>query len=1307
MVIDFSKLDLSQRPKFIVKNLDGTAIGYLGHVLNPTGKLYYNEVSEVSFEYPSQVNGEKLDEYDLLTGMRIIDVQGYGLFLLRNPTEIDNGIVKKKKCTAYSLEHELTHKYVTLEEGTYNFWNPLTPESTILGIITNEAKSWTIGDVSEDLIGKYRTFSVDSQNIYDWMKSDLQETYGCIFDFDTYNRTINVRSVNDTVNTKPVYLSLNNLVKELEIEENTDEMVTALDVYGADDVTIRSCNPMGTNRIYNLDAYMNDKYFSDTIIEKWNRWKTTFNSYQKTYYQTVVARNMQISRYTTEEGVLGDLQGELSALESQLSVTIQKQGVEDSSDGKKKVQSEIDTININIASKNSEISAQKALLNTIQGDIDNMTAELKEINQKTAFSAFFTDEEMEILDRYFKCDSLTDSTFVASSVDAYATDVVTRKNIEAIFNISNSSITKVYFGNTEMAQIEAQLQAISDSGNVNLLKRPLVKGSQMIAAGWNDDDLGPDDTCTVYSVTISTETEMVAMNFTPIRADENGNLIEILSPDEMTAYGESVVNSYHGGEIDDPLKLKMGSTFLGGECINNAVEQAILVHELHEKYFLSDEEPDEITFYSIKGGIIGENSSVVSLNSNIVSGTLQTNTDGSFILSLYLNAGTLNGDGFSSGTFSMTGDYSSVISTDTSLQFKISNAAMYMTQEVTEYQKMSVEYELFEYGEETLDRLSSPTYYFTVSSANFFALDDFIDFAKQYRLGERIYLHTSSGVLSPIATGVEISFDDPTDLTLSFGNTYSLKDASFNFEDLLAESVSMGTTLDLNQYNYSNFVTSGAKTQVKDFMTSAIDTMKNRILSGNNEQITIDELGIRCRKYDEASGIYEPKQIWIAHNAMMFTKDNWATAEIGIGEFYDKNLGNIFGIVAPAIVGTILAGSSLVIESEKQDGGIAVFKMDAEGCSLHNASFNLYGSSGGRIDMGAIFGIVGGTDQKNMFNYDSNGQPVGVKIDNDTSITRISQIDSYGEPPYVNFWIDMYGSAFFKGKILADSGVVGGWTIAEDFLYAGTGTSRVTLNASTKDNSLYAFWCGATKPENAPFWVKKSGDFYAQNGKFKGTVQGVTYLDDSGNQMMNSDYEFTSDYLDLYGITIRNKSTNGISFQVDETGKVTINGKVTMGSGSSIDWSKVSESNLAYNDAYSLADEAYDYADDAYYLADSAYDLADSITIPSYIKSTYIDSTTVKSPTINGGTITGTNIYFGADQTYGHLYRTYGNDGNKNTNVVEMYSNAGIVINATDGLRLEASGLWINLNYNSIHVKDNGSWINLETLIKKFIPSSS
>ena len=125
-------------------------------------------------------------------------------------------------------------------------------------------------------------------------------------------------------------------------------------------------------------------------------------------------------------------------------------------------------------------------------------------------------------------------------------------------------------------------------------------------------------------------------------------------------------------------------------------------------------------------------------------------------------------------------------------------------------------------------------------------------------------------------------------------------------------------------------------------MTTALDVSKNAIMSSKEQAISWGDSGIRLRKWrDEAHTEYEPKQVWLNNNSILMTSNNWATAELAIGNFYDENLGDCWGIVAPNIVGTLLAGSNLVIESAKKDGGVAVFKMDAEGCVLHNSDFSV------------------------------------------------------------------------------------------------------------------------------------------------------------------------------------------------------------------------------------------------------------------------------------------------------------------------------------------------------------------------------
>ena len=247
-------------------------------------------------------------------------------------------------------------------------------------------------------------------------------------------------------------------------------------------------------------------------------------------------------------------------------------------------------------------------------------------------------------------------------------------------------------------------------------------------------------------------------------------------------------------------------------------------------------------------------------------------------------------------------------------------------------------------------------------------------------------------------------------------------------------------------------------------------------------------------------------------------------------------------------------------------------------------------------------------------------------------VIRAGVLKDYGG----NFSLD-----FETGKLTMKKGSInignGNFTVDENGnLFARRGTFAGTLSGATGTFG---------------------GQLVAASGDFKGVVQASDFLDRYGRSMMSGD-KFSSDYLDLYGITIRNRSTGEITFAVSSTGVITINGNITMGAGSTINWAAVSNQNLNYNPAYSLAQtansqanralsdaaDAYDAADAAYARANQAYRLADSIEMPSYIRSTYIDSTTIRSPVIEGGEFYGGefNVIAGGNSGSFNLYGLYG-----------------------------------------------------------------
>ena len=444
----------------------------------------------------------------------------------------------------------------------------------------------------------------------------------------------------------------------------------------------------------------------------------------------------------------------------------------------------------------------------------------------------------------------------------------------------------------------------------------------------------------------------------------------------------------------------------------------------------------------------------------------------------------------------------------------------------------------------------------------------------------------------------------------------------------------------------------------------------------------------------------------------------------------DKNLGSLYGIVTPALVGTILAGNNLIIESEKTDGGIAVFKMDGEGASLHNASFNLYGSSGGRIDLGAVFGIVGGGDKNTMFYYNSKGQPTGVRTEKGRSVTRISSLSS-GDVPNANFWIDMYGDVYLKGTIDAVSGIFRG-----SLEVGGPTAFRVDKQGNLSIGGT------ATNPN---FYVDANGNMKAKSADIKGRVDasslyigGKNILTNTSgsNHLATGSSKIDSDYLDLYGITIRNKNTNGVTFQVSDSGVVTINGNITMGAGSVINWATVDQSgenpqvtslrntvnnqisglqtdmsNMRYdmNHQFNIINQDIDYR--MSWMRDDINDIEYNLRLVQdnmlsnwevqNIASTVITNKLIQAPTIQGayiqgGTMQGVRFYLGS---FGSIYDGYGSDGVRRTDLVYIESSRGIAIAASEGMRLEAGGgLWLNCD---VHVRVGGRWTTLDEALSK------
>ena len=298
MYLDYSKLAFDKNgtpetPTLVLKTMHEETIGVIPGVYNLKLSVKFAEPSEMTFDVPAILDGEKNWIYDELVGYKVIYTEHYGIYVVMNPTTSADGISDVKHVQCYSLEKVLDTKKFFLEDGddgsTFKFFNQTNHNDpdTIIGRVLEVADGWHMG--------------------YD---ADIE------------------------LETLPIYLDFDNLVESLDIEEVTDELVTAIRPYGSDDVDIREVNPIGSNWIYDLSYFIANGDLPDVLAAKWEAWQRTVLNRQ-TYYKGLVA--LQASASSTllaTQAALADLKGELDTLTAQQSVTIQALAMETTSTGK-------------------------------------------------------------------------------------------------------------------------------------------------------------------------------------------------------------------------------------------------------------------------------------------------------------------------------------------------------------------------------------------------------------------------------------------------------------------------------------------------------------------------------------------------------------------------------------------------------------------------------------------------------------------------------------------------------------------------------------------------------------------------------------------------------------------------------------------------------------------------------------------------------------------------------------------------------------------------------------------------------------
>lgn len=222
----------------------------------------------------------------------------------------------------------------------------------------------------------------------------------------------------------------------------------------------------------------------------------------------------------------------------------------------------------------------------------------------------------------------------------------------------------------------------------------------------------------------------------------------------------------------------------------------------------------------------------------------------------------------------------------------------------------------------------------SVSLGNLLALPEFEKLWDSFALYNYIRIKTDDEILKLRLIGIEFMGDSPEKIEVTFSEQIEPIDGVMNdlhsvFKQAKAMATSYpSTTLQAKQG-------SDAKSEISDMYENGLNASKTMLTNNDNNEVTINASGILCKRMDD-EGHYGDKQLRITGNIMAFTKDNWKSVEMAIGETtivnpiteeeeYD------YGILAKNIIGNLMASNKLFIGNKA--GSVVI---TGEGITISN-----------------------------------------------------------------------------------------------------------------------------------------------------------------------------------------------------------------------------------------------------------------------------------------------------------------------------------------------------------------------------------
>lgn len=345
----------------------------------------------------------------------------------------------------------------------------------------------------------------------------------------------------------------------------------------------------------------------------------------------------------------------------------------------------------------------------------------------------------------------------------------------------------------------------------------------------------------------------------------------------------------------------------------------------------------------------------------------------------------------------------------------------------TEAEAMKLSKQLMTEGKQELAKVCKPQMSFSLESFDVIRQYEFKDQMNALELGGVVAVEKENGVwYEPRLLEMSFNLDNRDAFKLGFANSFAKNDDwGKTYADLISEASSTSRNVSANWQNLTSY------SKNKETITSVIQdplnsTLRAATANAVNQSFVVDQNGILGRKQKD-DGTFENEQVRMINNTIIFTKDNWTTAEAALGKITvpvynadgtpakDGNGNPLtetkYGLIADTIIGKLLMGDKLHIGNS--DDSVSITE---SGIVIKNGGNTVFqAKSDGTV-------IVGGTNANNL---------VTTSTTISGNMIKTGTITSQNGKTTLNLDQGAFTTPLFKvdvnGQITAPSGSIGAW----------------------------------------------------------------------------------------------------------------------------------------------------------------------------------------------------------------------------------------------------------------------------------------